>query len=95
MECARIEPRTSFHRESLYEIRPTNAPCVVSFTNNLTFKYFNCHTLDHVLSYQAPFRAIQVRCQTIKRQRHKWRSPQRDVGAQRDILRQILTPEGT
>jgi hypothetical protein len=29
MEYARIEPRTSFHHESLYKIRPTNAPCVV------------------------------------------------------------------
>jgi hypothetical protein len=35
--------------------RPTNAPCVVSFINKFTFKDFNCHTQDHMPSYQAPF----------------------------------------
>jgi hypothetical protein len=83
------------HRAKFDKIRPTNAPCVVSFTNNFTFKYFNCHTQDHMPSYQAPFRAIQVTCQAIKRQRHKWRSPQRDVCAQRGVLRRTLTPKGT
>ena len=69
---------------------PTNAPCIVSFTNNFTFKYFNCHTQDHMPNYQAPFRSIQVTCQAIKRQRHKWTSPQRDVCAQRDVLRTLM-----